>query len=152
MTPTRKQLIEFSLEMGRRTRATVRQCEALLRYAGTLRLIPAAGCNCDDGQPFHNVDCPWHKRERIQRKVMELCGEIRAGDTFSLRFYLEDIKTNLTGRDYPQERWTRSLQYANEALTEDYCEAALGELCVPVFSGAVLKIRMPDGGEVVVPS
>lgn len=99
MTPTRKQLIEFSLEMGRRTRATVRQCEALLRYAGSLK--DHYGCACDVNQPFHDNNCPVRKRERIKKKIWDIC---------------DDLGTR------------------------------------PVFTGAVLRIRVPDGGEVVVPS
>lgn len=74
---TTRDKLTFVHAMARSTRATVRQCEALMRYAGTLARIPAkGGCNCDDGQPFHNVDCPAHRRDRIRRKVTELCRDI----------------------------------------------------------------------------
>lgn len=149
MTTTKAKL-EFVHAMARHTRATVRQCEALMRYAASLNTLAVNECNGEgreSGSRWGEHDIA--KRERIRRKVTELCAEIRANETFSLRYHLESIKTNLTGKDYPQERWKRSLQYADEALAKDYSDAALGEPCVPMFSndprGAVLKIRVADG-------
>lgn len=139
--------LQFIHAMTRHSRATVRQCEALMRYAGTLQRLAEDDCNVatdDAGLAMREA-----KKLRIANQVIALCSEIRASETFSLRYHLESIKTNLTGKDYPQERWKRSLQYADEALAQDYSDAALGEPCVPVFSndphGAVLKIRVPDG-------
>lgn len=99
--------LEFALLMGRHTRATVRQCKALMRYAGTLWRL----------ERDHSLGSI-AKRDRIRRKVTELCGEI-AGD--------------------PKPR-------------EDGLPRTYPATCWPVFTGAVLKIRVPDGGEICVPS
>jgi len=44
---TTKDKLAFALEMGRCTRADVRQVQALLRYASTLKLMWAAGMTED---------------------------------------------------------------------------------------------------------
>lgn len=89
MTSTKAKL-EFTHAMARHTRATVRQCEALMRYAGTLWRL----------ERDHSLGSV-AKRERIRRKVMDMCGEIIS-------------------------------------VTNGTC-------CMPVFTGAVLKIRVPSG-------
>lgn len=147
MSATTKHKLEFTHAMARHTRATVRQCEALMRYAGTLQRLAEWERNEAMSDIEHNA---WaEKCARIRQKVTELCEEIRASETFSLRYALSNIETNLTGRDYPHERWNSSLKYAKEALAGEYSDSALGECCVPVFSGdprgCVLKIRVPDG-------
>jgi len=61
---TRDKLI-FVHAMSRHTSATVRQCEALMRYAGTLWRL-------ERDYSLASIA----RRERIRRKVMELCFEI----------------------------------------------------------------------------
>lgn len=94
MASTRDKLA-FALEMGRRTRATVRQCEALLRLAGTLAGLAAI-------DEFDLTVAQIRKQERIQMDVIAITAEL--------------------------------------------------ELPLPLFAGATLKIRVPDGGEVEVPA
>jgi hypothetical protein len=144
---TTRDKLEFVHAMARATSATVRQCEALLRYARTFKQVTEwAAIEPEKGAAYDR------KRLRIANKIGRVCEEIRAGEAFSLRYHLESIKTNLTGRDYPQGRWQRSLQYANEALAGDFSDAALGKLCLPVFDGALITVRVPGGEGIVVPS
>lgn len=91
MSATTRDKLEFV--HTRATRATVRQCEALMRYAGTLRRIYESGIG-------------FSKIARIQQHVQNVCCDMSQGASV------------------PR----------------------------PVFADAVLKIRVPDGGEVVVPS
>ena len=71
---TTRDKLTFVHAMARSTRATVRQCEALLRYAGTLahlhNMAPVIAGEMHMGKPERQ------KRERIQRKVAKLCQEI----------------------------------------------------------------------------
>jgi hypothetical protein len=72
---TTKDKLEFALVMGRHTRATLRQAQALMRYAGTLQRLAEDDCNVatdDAGQQRRN-----RKRGKIGKRVAELCGEIQ---------------------------------------------------------------------------
>lgn len=76
MSVTPKDCLEFVHAMARHTQA-VRQCEALMRYAGTLNRLDVDRCNV-----------PWtdkleHKRKRIEAKVLGLCKELDAIPIFS---------------------------------------------------------------------
>jgi len=145
MSATTRDKLVFVAAMARHTSATVRQCEALMRYATAIQLHDEKARR--DGVSLKEIA----RFNRIVKRVHTLCNEFRAGEAFSLRYHLESIKTNLTGRDYPQQRWQRSLQYANEALAGDFSDSALGELCVPEFTER-LTIRVPGGEGIVVPS
>lgn len=70
MTSTKSKL-EFTHAMARHTRATVRQCEALMRYAATLQRLAEDDCNLDDGEAGQLRRS--EKRRRIQRKVTGVC-------------------------------------------------------------------------------
>lgn len=71
---TTRDKLTFVHSMARSTRATVRQCEALLRYSTAIKNI----------ETWASIE-PWNaeeyrvKRDRIQRKVTELCGELSVG-------------------------------------------------------------------------
>lgn len=63
--------LEFAVAMARHTRATVRQIEALMRYAGTLQRIAESECNDD----LSDVELAKReaKKGRIQQRVREVC-------------------------------------------------------------------------------
>lgn len=64
---TTRDKLTFVHSMARSTRATVRQCEALLRYAGTLTQLA--------NMPKWTV-ADEHKRIRIETKITNLVTEI----------------------------------------------------------------------------
>lgn len=68
--PTTKDKLEFTHAMARHTRATVRQCEALMRYATTLQRLAEDQCNREWTERDEL------KRGRIQVKVSDLCHEM----------------------------------------------------------------------------
>lgn len=68
---TTRDKLTFVHAMARSTRATVRQCEALLRYATALKNIETWAAI----EP-HNAEAYRVKRDRIRRKVTELCRDI----------------------------------------------------------------------------
>lgn len=57
--------------MSRHTQATVRQIEALIRYAGTLQRLAEKACN----EVFTDADD--RKQFSIEEKVKKLCAEMR---------------------------------------------------------------------------
>lgn len=114
-----KDKLAFALELGRRTRATVRQCEALLRYAGTLAAHDRKAK--DTGVSLPEIV----KFNRIVKRVHKLCDEIEC--------------------EIPA-----SVKAARAGLIPS--EETDVNRCVPVFDGPVLKIRVPDGGEIDVPA
>lgn len=72
---TTKDKLEFALAMGRHTRATVRQVQALMRYAGTLQRLAEDDCNIatdDVGLRAREL-----KRARIRSRVTDLCADLR---------------------------------------------------------------------------
>lgn len=68
--PSTKAKLEFVWAMARNTKATVRQCEALMRYAGTLQRLAEHECN----EPWTEAD--ELKRGRIQDKVYLITREL----------------------------------------------------------------------------
>lgn len=76
--PTTKDKLEFTHAMARHTKATVRQCEALMRYAATLQRLAEDDCNvATDG---YGLARRADKRLRIKQKVMDLCKETIRGE------------------------------------------------------------------------
>src|SRR5690348_15264448 len=71
--PTTKDKLLFVAAMSRATSATVRQCEALLRYSTTLKQI-AEWERCD--RALDNTEAYRVKRDRIWHKVAALCRDI----------------------------------------------------------------------------
>lgn len=74
ISATTKDKLEFTHAMARHTKATVRQCEALMRYAATLQRLAEDDCNVatdEEGQKRRDA-----KKLRIANKVLTLCGEI----------------------------------------------------------------------------
>lgn len=69
---TTRDKLTFVHFMARSTRATVRQCEALMRYATTLRRMYEIEKR--DGYVIQDAV----KRERIRSKVKEMCFELSA--------------------------------------------------------------------------
>lgn len=71
---TTKDKLEFALAMGRHTRASLRQVQALMRYAVTLQRLAEDDCNVatDDA----GLGKRHHKRVSIQRKIRLVCAEI----------------------------------------------------------------------------
>jgi len=69
MATTKDKLI-FIHAMARHTSASVRQCEALMRYAVTLNRYDVERCNREE------TEADKRKVERIQKRVVELCLEI----------------------------------------------------------------------------
>jgi hypothetical protein len=66
---TTKDKLEFALLMGRHTRATLRQVQALMRYAGTLQRLAEDDCNVatdDAGLTKRN-----QKRNRVEDRVID---------------------------------------------------------------------------------
>lgn len=117
---TTKYKLTFALEMGRQTRATVRQCEALLRFAQTYRKV----LEWERCEP-HKIKQYQAKRLRIANKMGDICREIEC-----------PVPT--------------SVQAARAGLIPS--EETDANHPVPVFTGPVLKIRTPGGGEIVCPS
>jgi hypothetical protein len=68
---TTKDKLTLAAAMSRHTSATVRQCEALMRYAGTLWRLER------DHTPQSII-----KRVSIRGKVTKLCREIDTGDSW----------------------------------------------------------------------
>jgi hypothetical protein len=66
---TTKDKLEFALAMGRHTRASLRQVQALMRYAGTLQRLAEDECNVatDDAGLARRET----KRKRIQKRVWD---------------------------------------------------------------------------------
>jgi hypothetical protein len=124
--PTTKDKLEFTWAMARHTQATVRQCEALMRYAGTLQRLAKDQCNREW------TERDQAKRDRMKAKVTELCTAItgftgKDSDTCSCGVL---IKVHRSWRHPPQP-------------------IAQTSTCAPVLfcdpRGCVLKIRVPDG-------
>jgi hypothetical protein len=78
MSATTKHKLEFAFAMARHTKATVRQCEALMRYAGTLQRLEEDYCNI----PMNDAEIARReaKMARIRGKVHGVCMEIAAAD------------------------------------------------------------------------
>ena len=75
---TTKDKLEFALAMGRHTRASLRQVQALMRYAGTLQRLAEDACNvATDDAGLH---ARFQKRSRIKAKVTEILTELRKAD------------------------------------------------------------------------
>jgi len=72
VTTTRDKLI-FVHAMARSTSATVRQCEALLRYGATYRKV----LQWEQCEP-HKLTLYQDKRLRIANKIGRVCEEIRS--------------------------------------------------------------------------
>src|SRR5262245_53236986 len=91
MTATKAKL-EFVHAMARHTRATVRQCEALMRYAATLQRLAEDDCNIpmDDTQR-----AKWNaKRLRIVRKVADICAELCGPQVTGPAGYVVSVHSN----------------------------------------------------------
>lgn len=76
MSATTKHKLEFAVAMSRHTRATVRQIEALMRYAATLQRLAEDDCNIpytDEQAARANA-----KEARIRGKVHGVCMQIAA--------------------------------------------------------------------------
>lgn len=88
MSATTKDKLEFTHAMARHTRATVRQCEALMRYAATLQRLAEDDCNrsADDV----GLARRWAKRKHIQDKVRQLCIEIGENDPTLSPYFQND--------------------------------------------------------------
>ena len=144
---TTRDKLQFVHAMARSTRATVRQCEALLRYAGTLSDLAEQERNDAMSDDEHNA---WAaKRERIRRKVTELCGEI-AGITDTERYdVVRDGSTLVCRVEFAEAQDTRDSMLEHTPGID--CRI-IGAVCVPVFAGPALKIRTPGGEEIVCPS
>lgn len=125
--PTTKQKLEFAMQMARSTRASVRQVQALMRLAGALRAM--AELDAKEGQRA-NRNC---RRERIQRKVTELCAGIILEYTKHTQNVMSRFEKNTEGLPWEQYR----IKY---------------DSCSPIFTGPQIKIRIPSGEEIVCPS
>ena len=136
---TTRDKLEFALEMGRRTRASVRQCEALMRYAGTL-----AHYHSQAESERISVE-EYAKYNRIRRKVRELCSDLAERRYDVVRNHCT-IASNL---DLSDAQDLRDAWLEHNPNVD--CQI-MNMGVVPVFSGPVLKIRVPDGGEIEVPS
>lgn len=75
--PTTKDRLAFVHTMARHTRATVRQCEALMRYAATLQRLAEDDCNVatDDAGLNKRLD----KRDRIREHVQDIIDDLNKG-------------------------------------------------------------------------
>lgn len=73
MVVTTKHKLEFAVAMSRHTRTTVRQIEALMRYAATLHRLAEKACN----EVFTDTDD--RKQFSIEEKVKKLCAETIRG-------------------------------------------------------------------------
>lgn len=129
---TTKAKLQFVHAMARHTRATVRQCEALMRYAATLQRLAEDDCNIaadETGQQKRD-----RKKLRIANRVLALCQDIKGSP----------IKHQLAEDDAPVCRFC-----GLEWLPGHECTEVEDAPCVPLFQndprGAVLKIRVPDG-------
>lgn len=139
MTTTKVKL-EFVHAMARNTKATVRQCETLMRFAATLQRLAEDDCNvpADDAGLARREA----KRNRIQRKVTELCGDLAQARYDVVRNHCT-VSANLEFIDAQSLRDSLLEQFPN-----DDCQIVnMG--VVPLFQndprGAVLKIRVPSG-------
>lgn len=81
MSATTKDKLEFVHAMARHTRATLRQCEALMRYAATLQRLAEDDCN--GYARITDQERADAKQERIKVKVMEICCEADCAALFS---------------------------------------------------------------------
>lgn len=128
MSATTKHKLEFAVAMARHTRATVRQIEALMRYAATLHNLDELQCNV----PW--TDALKRKRERIETRVKDLCKEIPG-------FCKAE-------KDVPVCRVCEIEWLPDHVCNADDIEANF-QPCTPVFSHepmvAALVIRVPDG-------
>jgi hypothetical protein len=77
MPVTTKAKMEFVYAMARHSKATLHDCQRLMRYAATLQRIAEAHCN-DSKCPYgpHLPDGGCMKQESIQWKVGEICERI----------------------------------------------------------------------------
>jgi hypothetical protein len=74
MSASTKDKLEFTLVMGRHTRASLRQVEALLRLAATLQRLAEDDCNVatdEAGQQRRDA-----KKLRISNRVLAVCNDI----------------------------------------------------------------------------
>lgn len=132
MSITTKDKLAFALELGRHTKATVRQVQELLRYAGTLHRL---------------TDTEWGraKRAHIQRKVKELCSDLAEQRYDVVRNYCT-IASNLDLLD-AQDLRDSWLEHNPDV------DCQIVDMGVTlVFNGAHLKIRVPSGLEITVSS
>jgi len=131
MSITTRDKLAFALAMGRHTRADVRQVQQLLRYAGTLRAI--ANAHSDPALMERTL-----KRERIRKRVTDLCNEIHG-----------PVMPEPQSHELPTCR-----ACGEEWLPNHVCLAQELRMrgCVPLFQPYDLKIRVPSGAEVEVPS
>lgn len=129
MSATTKDKLEFAHAMGRHTRATVRQVEALLRYAATLQRLAEDDCNvsADDA----GLEKRTLKRNRIQAKVWSICDD------------LQDMKCPSCGAERDLSKVLCHFRGCAAAKAGTVLQP------VPVFNGdprgCVLKIRVPSG-------
>lgn len=91
MGATTKDKLEFTHAMARHTQATVRQCAALMRYAGTLQRLAEDDCNVatdEEGQKRRDA-----KKLRIANHVLDVCnaiGPLREGKSLTLPIFSGD--------------------------------------------------------------
>lgn len=124
---TTRDKLEFAMQMGRHTRASVRQVQALMRLAGALRAM--AELDAKEGQRASR-NC---RRERIQHKVTELCAGIILEYTKHTQNVMSRFEKNTEGLSWEQYR----IKY---------------DSCSPTFTGPQVKIRVPSGEEIEVPA
>lgn len=67
---TTKEKLEFVYAMARHTRATVRQCEALMRYAATLHRLAETACNRE------LTEREIRKEENVMAKAIAITAEL----------------------------------------------------------------------------
>jgi|SRR5579859_868977 len=135
MTNTKAKL-EFVWAMARYTSATVRQCEELMRYAGTLWRL----------ERYHSL-ASIAKRERLRGRVTELCWEItepRAHQvcTNALAWWHSDARRMLA----KEPAWVEVAREIHGKKPTTYKET-----CIPRFSERLI-ICVPGGEGIVVPA
>jgi len=133
--PSTRDKLTFVAAMSRATSATVRQCEALMRYGATLWLL----------ERDHSL-ASIAKRERIRGKVTELCREIPTTKEFQLIQTLYQALMNETPVGIRSDEKRMAAQFLKDA------PVTYVETCIPVFMGAKLTIRVPGGEAICVPS
>ena len=106
---TTKSKMEFVYVMAKHSTASIRDCEALMRYGSTLGRIAEAHCNGDCPYNPHDYDgtgrdCP--KQERLEAKVQKLCASFGANARFQhdprgnvLKIAVPDGYTNDMGQE-----------------------------------------------------
>lgn len=129
---TTKDKLEFALAMGRHTRASLRQVQALMRYAGTLRTLSQSTTDSISPGQDRIAARRWH----IQRKVWFVCDELR------------ELRCPCCGAERDGMGVLSHFRGCADA------KAGIVLQPTPVFAGAVLKIRSNSFGDegIVVPS